>query len=384
MSALAGRDTISTFLAPHHAAVAEEAAGFARQLAARPVPHSDDEARVHAKAILRDAGRARQFAPILAGDLRACCLVREEWAAASPLADAVFALQALSTRGILTANAPELVERYVEPAVAGELMGGFAMTEPDAGSDVASIQTVARRDGDDYVITGRKTYISNAGIADFYMTFAKTDPDAGAKGVSVFVVPASEVNFLGPQVLSEPHPLGELEFDGARVPASHRLGEEGDGFRLGLGTLDGLRATVAAAACGMARRALDEALAHVRGREQFGQPLSEFQLVQQKLARMATELDASRLLTYRAAAAADAGAGRVTIETSMAKSYATEAAQRIVDDAVQLLAGRGVMAEHIVDRLYRAVRALRIYEGTTEIQSLVIARQLLRAAEAGA
>jgi alkylation response protein AidB-like acyl-CoA dehydrogenase len=196
----------------------------------------------------------------------------------------------------------------------------------------------------------------------------------------VFVVPADQVRFVGAQVMSEPHPLGEIALEGARVPASHLVGEEGAGLHVGLGTLDGLRATVAAAACGMARRALDEALAHARSRTQFGRPLAEHQLVQEKLARMATDLDAARLLTYRAAWAKDRGQERVTLEASMAKSFATEAAQRIVDDAVQILGGRGVMVDHPVDRLYRAVRALRIYEGTTEIQYLVIAGRLLAAA----
>jgi acyl-CoA dehydrogenase len=232
------------------------------------------------------------------------------------------------------------------------------------------------------VLTGRKTFISNAGLADFYVVFASTDPAAGRKGLSCFVVPAETPGLLfqGAQVLSAPHPLGDIAFADCRVPADHRLGAEGRGLALGLATLDRLRATVGAAACGMAARALAEALSHARTRRQFGQPLAEFQLVQQKLARMATDLAAARLLVYRAAAAADAGAERVTLESAMAKAFATEVAQRIVDDAVQILGGRGVLASHPVDRLYRSVRALRIYEGTTEIQHLVIAGQLLKGA----
>jgi acyl-CoA dehydrogenase len=263
-------------------------------------------------------------------------------------------------------------------------MGAFAMTEPEAGSDAAGIATVARRTSDGWVLSGRKTFISNAGIADFYVVFASTDPAAGAKGLSCLVVPADTpgLRFAGAQVLSSPHPLGEIVFDECRVPADHLLGSEGRGLALGLRTLDRLRATVGAAACGMAARALDEALTHARARRQFGRPLADFQLVQEKLARMATDLAAARLLVYRAAASADAGAESVTLEAAMAKAFATEAAQRIVDDAVQILGGRGVLADHPVDRLYRSVRALRIYEGTTEIQHLIIAGQLLKASDA--
>jgi alkylation response protein AidB-like acyl-CoA dehydrogenase len=265
----------------------------------------------------------------------------------------------------------------------GEAMAAFAMTEPEAGSDVASMKTTARRDGDGWVLDGVKTFISNAGIADFYTVFASTDPGRGGKGISCFVVPAGAEGlvFDGAQVLSAPHPLGTIRFDGCRVPTDSLVGEEGHGFKLGLATLDRLRATVAAAACGMAARALEEALAHAVERRQFGKPLAEFQLVQEKLARMATDLTAARLLTYRAAWEKDGGAERVTVEAAMAKAFATEAAQRIVDDAVQILGGRGVLAEHPVDRLYRAIRALRIYEGTTEIQHLVIAGKLIEGAE---
>jgi acyl-CoA dehydrogenase len=229
------------------------------------------------------------------------------------------------------------------------------------------------------VLNGTKTYISNAGIADFYTLFASTDPGARGKGISCFVVPADSpgLRFVRAQVLSAPHPLGEIALEDCVVPAGNRLGEEGRGFPLGLETLDRLRATVGAAACGMAARALAEALAHARVRRQFGKPLADFQLVQEKLARMAVDLDAARLLVYRAAWEADSGAARVTLEASMAKAFATEAAQRIVDDAVQVLGGAGVIASHPVDRLYRAVRALRIYEGTTEIQHLTIASRLL-------
>jgi len=285
---------------------------------------------------------------------------------------------------LLMSGNQAMQERWAADAVRGRAMAAFAMTEPEAGSDIAAIATTARLQGTEYVINGNKTFISNAGIADFYAVFASTDRAAGGKGISCFVVPADApgLRFVGPQVLSAPHPLGEIAFHDCRVPADHRLGEEGGGLALGLKTLDRLRATVGAAACGMAARALTEAMGHARTRRQFGKPLSEFQLVQERLARMATDLTAARLLVYRAAWAADRGAERVTLEAAMAKSFATEAAQRIVDDAVQILGGLGVMASHPVDRLYRAVRSLRIYEGTTEIQRLVIAGQLLRGASA--
>jgi alkylation response protein AidB-like acyl-CoA dehydrogenase len=372
---------IRAFLDEPHVVLAAGVGAFATAtFAARPEPPDDAAARREARAMLAELGAAGWFEPIRVRDWRACCLVREALAAASPLADAVFALQALGTMPILLAGDGAARERWVEPALTGRAMAAFAMTEPEAGSDLAAIATTARKDGGDYVIDGKKTLISNAGIADFYTVFASTDPAQRGKGLSCFVVPADApgLRFVRPLVLSAPHPLGEIAFEGCRVPAAHRLGEEGRGFALGLKTLDRLRATVGAAACGMAARALAEALGHARERRQFGKPLAEFQLVQEKLSRMATDLVAARLLVYRAAASADGGAERVTLEAAMAKAFATEAAQRIVDDAVQVLGGSGVLASHPVDRLYRSVRALRIYEGTTEIQHLVIAGQLVQ------
>jgi acyl-CoA dehydrogenase len=296
----------------------------------------------------------------------------------------VFALQALGGVPIRIAGSEAHARDWLEPAVDGRMMAAFAMTEPDAGSDVAAIATRAVRDGDAYVIDGRKTLISNAGLADFYVVFASTDPPAGRRGLSAFVVPADTpgLRFLGPQVMSAPHPLGEIAFEACRVPAGHRLGEEGDGLKIGLATLDRLRPTVGAAACGMAFRALHEALAHAVRREQFGRRLADFQLVQEKLGRMATELAAARLLVYRAAWERDGGAERTNVESAMAKAFATETAQRVVDGAVQILGGRGVLADSVVDRLYRSVRALRIYEGTTEIQRLVVAAHLIEGVSA--
>ncbi len=372
---------IRTFLEPHHGALAERAGAFARdEIAVRPEPADDATARREARAIVGLLGAGGWLQPILDLDLRACCLMREALGAASPLADTVFALQALGTTPILLGGSQAQKDRWLRPIARGEVMTAFAMTEPEAGSDVGAIATTARRDGSGYVLDGTKTLISNAGIADLYAVFASTDRSKGSKGISCFLVPAETpgLRFARAQVLSAPHPLGEIAFEGCRVPADALLGAEGRGYGVGLAALDRLRPTVAAAACGMAARALAESLAHVKRRRQFGKALAEFQLVQQKLARTATDLTAARLLTYRAAYEKDHGQERITIEAAMAKSFATEMAQRAVDDAVQLVGGRGVLAEHPVERLYRAVRALRIYEGTTEIQQLIIAGELLK------
>lgn len=374
--------TIAAFLSERHHALLAEVEGFAkREIGSLPVATDDASARRQARLLVELIGRAGLAAHAHPLDLRACCLIREVLARESPLADEVFALQCLGSTPIALAASDELRESYLPRVVRGELMAGFAMTEPDAGSDVASLTTRARRDGDAYVIDGKKTLISNAGIADFYTVFAKTDPEAGHRGISCFVVDAGTPGLVFERALelSAPHPLGDLSFQGCRVPATHRVGGEGDGFRIGMSTLDSLRATVAAAACGMAERALDEATAHVVSRKQFGAPLADLALVQHRLAAMAMDLTASRLLVYRAAAAKDSGAARVSVESAMAKAFATEAAQRIIDSAVQLFGGRGVLRESRVDQLYRAIRPLRIYEGTTDIQHVVIARALLKA-----
>ena len=381
---------IRAFLDDSHIALAGRVDGFAAErLRCLPTAEDDEAARRQAREVLSlmgEAGWSRYAVASEHGgaaeeiDLRACCLIREALAAASPLADAVFALQCLGSTPLALAGSPEIQERWLPGVAAGEVMAAFAMTEPEAGSDVGSMTTRAVRDGYNYKLDGTKTLISNAGIADFYTVFAVTEPGTGARGLSAFVVPADTqgVRMVSPQVMSAAHPLGVMAFDAVRLRVDWRLGEEGDGFKIGMQTLDRLRATVAAAACGMAARALEEALAHARERTQFGKKLSDFQLIQAKLSSMATELAAARLLVYRAAREADLGAERVTLESAMAKAYATEAAQRIVDQAVQIVGGRGVLADHPVDHLYRSVRALRIYEGATEIQQLIIARELLR------
>jgi acyl-CoA dehydrogenase len=373
-------DTIRAFLDDSHVEFAAAVDGFARaELGPRAEPASDDAARTEAREILALLGGGGWLDPIPARSLRRIALAREAIAAASPLADAVYALQALGAIPIVLAGGGGASARWVEEAVAGRALGAFAMTEDGAGSDVAAMETTAPRGGGGWVLNGGKAFISNAGIADFYTVFAQTEPGKGSKGIACFVVPADApgLAFAGAQILSAPHPLGRIRFDGCRVPADACLAGPGDGFKLGLATLDLLRATVGAAACGMAARALEEATRHALERRQFGEPLADFQLVREKIARMATELAAARLLVYRAAWVKDRGAERVTLESAMAKSFATEAAQRIVDEAVQILGGRGILADHPVERLYRSVRALRIYEGTTEIQRLVIAGQLL-------
>jgi acyl-CoA dehydrogenase len=372
---------VRAFLDDRHVTLAERVSAFAdRELAPLAEPAGDQAARTQARDLVGKLGAAGWFAPIRDQDWRACCIVREALAAASPLADAVFALQALGVVPMLLAENDAMRTRWLDAAIQGRAMASFAMTEPEAGSDVASLGATAEPDGDGYVLSGTKTFISNAGIADFYTVFATTDRAKKDKGIGCFVVPAdvAGLRFVRPLVLSAPHPLGEIAFQKARIPGANRLDAEGEGFKLGLATLDRVRATVGAAACGMAARSLAEALAHAKARRQFGKAIAEFQLIQEKLARMATDLTAARLLVYRAAWEKDRGAPRVTLEAAMAKAFATEAAQRIVDDAVQILGGRGVLADSPVDRLYRSVRALRIYEGTTEIQHLIIAGQLVK------
>ncbi len=381
IDALLDPHAIRVFLDEHHIDLARRIRQFSHeQIATLPEPADDGAARAQAREIVALLGQEGWYTPILDQDLRAIALVRETLAFDSPLADAVYALQALGTTPIVLAGSAEVKANVLPRVRSGEFMTAFAMTEPDAGSDVASMQSTATRKGRQYTLNGRKTFISNAGIADHYTVFASLDPSRGSKGIACFAVDAATpgLEFVRPQVMSAPHPLGEMAFNDCLVPASAMIADAPEGFKLGLKTLDRLRATVAAAACGMACRALSEALSYAVERRQFGKPLADFQLTQAKLATMATELTAARLLVYRAAWEADHGAPRVTLESAMAKAFATEAAQRIVDQAVQILGGRGVLADHPVDRLYRSVRALRIYEGTTEVQQLTIAGQLIK------
>ncbi|MDT5062737.1 MAG: acyl-CoA dehydrogenase [Acidobacteriota bacterium] len=314
-------------------------------------------------------------------DTRSLCLLRESLSYSSPLADLAFVMQGLGTYPLSLAAPEHVRDFWLSRAASGQAIAAFALTETEAGSDVSAIKTTARREGDAYVINGSKRFISNAGLADFYTVFARTGTRAdGRAELSAFVVSARMPGFSVRErtAMLASHPIGEIEFNGCRVPAEDMVGNEGDGFRLAMQTLDAFRASVGAAACGMAGRALDEAITYAKTRQQFGRALSEHQLIQEKLADMMTELDAARLLVYRAAYLKDAGVERVTREASEAKLYATEAAGRIVDSAVQIHGGAGLVRGHRVERLYRDVRALRIYEGTSEIQKLVIAGQLLR------
>ncbi|HET9096875.1 MAG TPA: acyl-CoA dehydrogenase family protein [Candidatus Baltobacteraceae bacterium] len=311
-------------------------------------------------------------------DVRRLCIARETLAYRDGLADFAFAMQGLGSGPItLFGNAAQR-ERFLADVTSGKTIMAFALSEREAGSDVAAITTRAVRDGDSYVLDGEKTWISNAGIADVYVVFART-ADIGGKGLSAFIVPSSARGLSVPERIEtiSPHPLGTVRLEQCRIPAENRLGEEGQGFKIAMATLDVFRSTVGAAAVGFARRALDETVKHVRERELFGAPLAALQLTQAKIAQMATEIDASALLVYRAAYAKDRGAERVTREASMAKWYATETAARAADAAVQLFGGRGVTRGEIVERIYRDVRALRIYEGASEIQQIVIARSIL-------
>jgi acyl-CoA dehydrogenase len=310
-------------------------------------------------------------------DVRSICICREAFAQYSGLAEFVFAMQGLGSGPISLFGSDSLRAEYLPRVAAGKAIAAFAISERDAGSDLGAIATVARADGGYFVLDGEKAWISNAGVADFYVVFARTGE--GGKGLSAFIVDAGTPGLtVSERVdLSAPHPLGTLRLDACRVPASKRVGDAGKGMAIALSTLDVFRATVGAAALGLSRRALAEATAHARSRRAFGSTLSEFQLVRAKLADMATAIDAAALLVYRAAWVKDTQKRRVTREAAMAKAFATEGAQRVIDDAVQILGALGVVAGSTVETLYREIRPLRIYEGATDIQRLVIARSLL-------
>ncbi|HET6895993.1 MAG TPA: acyl-CoA dehydrogenase family protein [Candidatus Baltobacteraceae bacterium] len=345
------------------------------KLRAAEVPRPEDAIVQHWVRELAAQGFLRACIDL---DVRRLCVARETLAYHDALADFAFAMQGLGSGPITLFGSPAQRERFLPAVTSGESIMAFALSEREAGSDVAAITTCAVRDGDAYVLDGEKTWISNAGIANAYVVFARTS-DAGSKGLSAFIVPASTPGLSVPERIEtiSPHPLGTVRFERCRIPAEQRLGEEGQGFKIAMATLDVFRASVGAAALGFARRALDETVAHARERKLFGAPLAALQLTQAKIAQMATEIDASALLVYRAAYAKDKGAQRVTREAAMAKWFATETAARAADAAVQLFGGRGVTRGEIVERIYRDVRALRIYEGASEIQQIVIARSLL-------
>lgn len=314
-------------------------------------------------------------------DVRTLCLTRETLARHDGLADFAFAMQGLGT-GAISLFGSDHQREWLRRTRAGEALSAFALSEPRSGSDVASMEMSATRDGESYVLTGEKTWISNGGIADLYVVFARTGEAPGAKGLSAFLVPAKTAGLNVAERLEviAPHPLARLAFENVRVPASALIGKPGDGFRIAMSVLDVFRPTVGAAALGFARRALDESLSRVRERQLFGAPMAELQMVQGHIADMALDVDAAALLVYRAAWTKDMGAPRVTREAAMAKLYATDKAQEVIDRAVQLHGGDGVRKGHIVESLYREIRALRIYEGASDVQKIVIARQTLGAA----
>jgi acyl-CoA dehydrogenase len=313
-------------------------------------------------------------------DTRAICLIRETLARHSGLADFAFAMQGLGSGAITLFGTLDQKKKYLPAVAKGEAIAAFALSELNAGSDVGAMQCEARRDGDSYVLSGDKAWISNGGIADFYVVFARTAEGEGSRGVSAFVVESGTPGFEVAERVEviAPHPLAHLVFRDCRVPSEQRLGEAGRGFKVAMATLDVFRTSVAAAALGFARRAMQESLRRATSRKVFGQALADFQLTRAKLASMATDIDAAALLTYRAAWLRDQG-HTVTVEAAMAKMTASESAQRIIDASVQIFGALGVVSGSVVERLYREIRPLRIYEGATEVQQLIIARGVIKA-----
>jgi alkylation response protein AidB-like acyl-CoA dehydrogenase len=377
------------FFEPHHRRLAIDLDGWATDhITQAHGPDVDAECR----ALVRQLGGAGWLQHAVASsadrtiDTRAICLIRETLACHNGLADFAFAMQGLGSGAISLHGSPAQRERWLPGVARGEAIAAFALSEPDAGSDVAAMACRARAEADGYVLDGEKTWISNGGIAHFYVVFARTGdaPDnKPSRGISAFIVEAGTPGFEIAERIEviAPHPLARLRFSGCRVPAAQRIGAEGEGFKLAMQTLDVFRTSVAAAALGFARRALHEALHRATTRKMFGGVLADFQLTQAKLAQMATLIDSAALLTYRAAWLRDQGRS-VTREAAMAKLTATENAQQVIDAAVQMWGGLGVVSGQPVEGLYREIRALRIYEGASEVQQLIIGRDLLREAQA--
>lgn len=374
------------FFEPRHETIGKALDRFVQSGVLDKIDHNDVDGacrklvRAMGEAGVLDCAVAAPDGDATTIDSRSICLSRESLAYADGLADFAFAMQGLGSGAIALGGSAELRKAVLPKVRSGEWLSAFALSEKDAGSDVAAMSCAARADGDDYVIDGEKTWISNGGIADVYTLFARTGEAPGARGISAFVVFPSDPGFgIAERIdVVAPHPLATLRFTGCRIPASRRLGAPGGGFKLAMQTLDIFRASVAAAALGFARRALDEALSHARSRRMFGATLGDLQLTQAALGDMATETDAAALLTYRAAWRRDVQKLPTTREAAMAKLTATETAQRVIDRAVQMFGGRGVRKGEIVESLYREIRALRIYEGATEIQKLIVARDLLK------
>jgi acyl-CoA dehydrogenase len=377
------------FFEPHHKLLATEVNRWAgAQVGAE---HDKDDVDVDnvCRGLVRQLGDAGWLKYAIGGteygandeviDTRAICLIRETLAQHSGLADFAFAMQGLGSGAITLFGTPQQKANYLPQVAQGKAIPAFALSEADAGSDVAALQCEGRLDGDSYVLNGEKTWISNGGIADFYVVFARTGEAAGSRGITAFLVDSATQGFAISQRINiiAPHPLGHLTFKNCRVPETNRLGEPGRGFKVAMATLDVFRTSVAAAAVGFARRAMQESLRRATSRKMFGQMLSDFQLTQARLAGMATDIDAAALLTYRAAWLRDQGQS-ITVEAAMAKMTATETAQRVIDAAVQIAGAKGVVSEQIVERLYREIRPLRIYEGATEVQQLIVARGIIK------
>ena len=375
------------FFEPRHRELAERLEVWSAQNLSSIDHHDIDQACRSLVAALGRDGWLKFTAPGEGDaeriDVRTLALIRETLARQSGLADFAFAMQGLGAGPLSLFGNPEQRKAWLPKTRSGNAIAAFALSEPASGSDVANIATVASRDGNDFVLEGEKTWISNGGIADFYIVFARTGEAPGARGLSAFIIEADSRGLTITERLSTiaPHPLARLRFDGCRVPASALVGRAGDGFKIAMATLDVFRTSVGAAALGFARRALDEALKRATSRHLFGAPLADLQMVQGHIADMALEIDAAALLTYRAAWAKDMGAARVTREAAMAKLFATEAAQRVIDTAVQIHGGDGVRSGHPVETLYREIRALRIYEGASDVQKIVIARSVLSTLE---
>jgi acyl-CoA dehydrogenase len=372
------------FFEDSHRALARELDAWATE----HIPHEHgSDVDAECRALVRSLGAAGWLRHAIGGgggeaqaiDTRAICLIRETLARHSGLADFAFAMQGLGSGAISLQGTPEQQDRYLGRVAKGEAIAAFALSEPEAGSDVAAMQCSAQIEGDHAVLDGEKTWISNGGIADFYVVFARSGEAAGARGISAFIVDADTPGFEIAERIDviAPHPLARLRFTECRVPLTQRIGAAGDGFKVAMRTLDVFRTSVAAAALGFARHAMSEALRRASTRKMFNQVLGDFQLTQAKLAQMATTIDSSALLVYRAAWQRDQGRN-VTREAAMAKLTATEGAQQVIDAAVQIFGGQGVVSGEPVERLYREIRALRIYEGATEVQQLIIGRDLLR------
>lgn len=374
------------FYGPEHRPLADAIGAWAGT-ALPDIDHRDTDAACRQwVAALGKAGFLRYCVPAEFGgalpelDSRSLCIARETLAYHDGLADFAFAMQGLGTGAITLSGSPELKRAVLPRVAAGEWIAAFALTEPLAGSDVGAMTCEARLAGDHYVLNGEKTWISNGGIADVYCVFARSGEAPGTRGISAFVVYPGMPGFEVAERLEviAPHPLARLRFTDMKVPVASRLGAPGEGFKVAMRTLDIFRSSVAAAALGFARRALDEALRHVRARPMFGRALADFQLTQARLGEMATDIEAAALLTARAAWRRDVQKLPTTREAAMAKMTATENAQRVIDAAVQLHGGQGVRVGVKVESLYREIRALRIYEGATEVQKLIVARELLK------